>query len=173
MKRRALLLATLALAGCAGPSVQDYASETPKLDLRSFFTGDLTAKGFFTDRSGRVVKRFTVAMNGSWEGDLGTLDEQFVYTDGTRQRRVWKLKALGDGRFSGTAGDVVGEAEGAVAGNAFRFVYTLALPVDGRVWDVKLDDWMFLMDERTVLNRSAMSKFGIHLGDVTLVITKD
>ncbi len=173
MKRRALLLATLALAGCAGPSVQDYASESPKLDLRTFLTGDLTAKGFFTDRSGRIVKRFTVAMKGSWAGNQGTLDEQFVYTDGTRQQRVWHLKDLGNGRFTGTASDVVGEADGEVAGNAFRFRYTLALPVDGRVWDVQIDDWMFLMDERTVLNRSPMSKFGIHLGDITIVITRD
>lgn len=172
--RRLLLAAAaaLSLAGCAGPVVQDYAAEKPALDLRTFFNGDLTAQGLFTDRSGRVVKRFTVTMNGRWEGDSGVLDERFQYSDGTTQRRVWRLKALGGGRYSGTADDVVGEAQGETAGNAFRFVYTLALPVDGRVWNVALDDWMFLMDERTVLNRSAMSKLGLHVGDVTLVITK-
>jgi hypothetical protein len=176
MNRRKLLvttLATLALSGCAGPAVQDYARETPPLDLRTFFNGDLTAKGLFTDRSGRVVKRFTVKMSGRWDGDNGTLDERFDYSDGTTQRRVWRLKALGAGRYTGTADDVVGEAQGETAGNAFRFVYTLALPVDGRVWDVALDDWMFLLDGRTVLNRSAMSKLGLHIGDVTLVINKD
>lgn len=173
--RRAALLTTaaLALAGCASPTVQDYAAETPKLDLRTFFNGSLTAKGLFTDRSGRVVKRFTVTMTGRWEGDDGTLDERFQYSDGTTQRRVWHLKALGGGRYSGTADDVVGPAEGAAAGNAFHWTYTLALPVDGRVWNVALDDWMFLVDERTILNRSAMSKLGLHLGDLTLVIAKD
>ena len=175
LTRRAWLAlgATLALAGCAGPQVQDYAGEKPTLDLRSFFNGDLTAKGLFTDRAGRVVKRFTVQMNGRWEGDSGVLDEHFVYSDGSTQRRVWRLKALGQGRYSGTADDVVGEALGDSAGNAFRWAYTLALPVDGRVWNVALDDWMFLVDEGTVLNRSAMSKFGLHLGDVTLVITRN
>jgi len=178
LPRRTLLAATaamasLALAGCAGPAVQDYAAEKPVLDLRSFFNGDLTAKGLFTDRSGRVVKRFTVTMSGRWDGDSGVLDERFQYSDGTTQRRVWRLKSLGGGRYSGAADDVVGEAQGEAAGNAFRFVYTLALPVDGRVWNVALDDWMFLMDERTVLNRSAMSKLGLHLGDVTLVITRN
>jgi len=172
--RRSLLaaMALLALAGCAGPAVQDYAAEKPVLDLRTFFNGELTAQGLFTDRSGRVVKRFSVTMTGRWDGDNGVLDERFQYSDGTTQRRVWRLKALGGGRYSGTADDVVGEAAGETAGNAFRFVYTLALPVDGRVWHVALDDWMFLMDERTVLNRSAMSKLGLHVGDVTLVITK-
>ena len=177
LTRRTLLAASVAtasltLAGCAGPAVQDYAAEKPVLDLRSFFNGDLTAKGLFTDRSGRVVKRFTVTMNGRWDGDNGVLDEHFQYSDGTTQRRVWRLKALGGGRYSGAADDVVGEAQGETAGNAFRFAYTLALPVDGRTWHMALDDWMFLMDERTVLNRSAMSKLGLHVGDVTLVITK-
>lgn len=173
-RRRALLLGAtaLALAGCAGPQVQDYAAERPQLDLRAFLDGELSAKGMFTDRAGRVVKRFTVTMQGRWTGNDGILDEQFVYSDGSTQRRVWRLKSLGQGRYTGTADDVVGEASGESAGNAFRWAYTLALPVDGRVWNVALDDWMFLIDETTVLNRSAMSKFGLHLGDVTLVISK-
>ncbi|MFT7773738.1 DUF3833 domain-containing protein [Roseateles sp.] len=175
LPRRALLGAgiAIALAGCASPDVRDYAAEAPRLDLRGFFNGPLSAKGMFTDRAGRVVKRFTVEMTGRWEGNEGVLDERFRYSDGSTQRRVWRLRALGQGRYSGTADDVVGEAAGESAGNALRWNYTLALPVDGRVWNVALDDWMFLLDERTILNRSAMSKLGLHLGDVTLVITKD
>lgn len=171
--RRGLLgMACALLTGCAGPQVQDYAHEQPALDLRTFLNGKLTAKGMFTDRSGRVVKRFTVAMKGSWQGDEGVLDEHFAYSDGSTQRRVWRLKALGQGRYAGTADDVIGEAKGEGAGNAFRWGYTLALPVEGQVWQVSLDDWMYLIDRQTLLNRSAMSKFGLHLGDVTLVITK-
>jgi len=175
MNRRTLLAATVAMAltACAGPEVRDYAKEEPRFDLRNFFNGPLTAKGMFTDRAGRVVKRFSVQMVARWDGDVGVLDERFQYSDGTTQRRVWRLRATGQGRYVGTADDVVGEAAGESAGNAFRWAYTLALPVDGRVWDVTLDDWMFLLDEHTVLNRSSMSKFGLHLGDVTLVITKD
>lgn len=173
--RRTLLSLGMAcvLAGCAGPQVQDYALEQPRLDLRDYLNGRLTAHGVFTDRAGRVIKRFTVQMTGHWEGDTGTLDEHFLYSDGSTQRRVWRLTHLGQGRYSGRADDVVGEARGESAGNAFRWVYTLALPVDGRVWHVELDDWMFRMDERTVINRSAMSKYGWHLGDVTLAFTKE
>lgn len=172
--RRALLLGagTWALAGCAGPQVQDYAQERPRLDLREYLDGPLTAHGVFTDRSGKVLRRFTVQMTGRWQGDQGTLDEHFTYSDGSTQRRVWHLTHLGDGRYRGTADDVVGEALGQSAGNAFRWVYTLALPVDGRVWQVELDDWMYRIDEHTVINRSAMRKFGIHLGDVTLAFTR-
>ncbi|MFG6443325.1 DUF3833 domain-containing protein [Roseateles sp. LKC17W] len=163
----------LTLTGCAGPQVQDYARETPVLNLRDYLSGPLTAHGMFTDRSGRVVKRFTVTMTGTWQGDSGVLDEHFIYSDGTKERRVWRLKDLGNGRYSGRADDVIGEALGETSGNAFRWRYTLALPVDGRVWHVAMDDWMYMVDARTVLNRTAMSKFGIHLGDVTLAFTKD
>jgi hypothetical protein len=134
-------------------SVQDYAKEQPQLDLRQYFNGPLTAHGMFTDRSGKVVKRFTVRMTGRWKGDEGTLDEHFVYSDGSTQQRTWHLRHLGDGRYSGRADDVVGEAQGQSAGNAIRWSYVLALPVDGRVWNVRMDDWMYLMDGRTLLNR--------------------
>lgn len=163
----------LVLTACASPQVQDYAQEKPMLDLRSYFNGPVTAHGVFTDRSGKVVRRFSVKMACSWQGDQGVLDEDFTYSDGSKQRRVWRLSRLADGRYTGQADDVVGQAQGQVAGNAFQWRYTLALPVDGRVWNVDFDDWMFLMDERTLLNKAVMSKWGIRLGEVTLSFTKD
>jgi Protein of unknown function (DUF3833) len=177
MNRRLLLTsgasaAALSLAGCAGPQVSDYASDKPVLDLRRYFNGTLDAYGVFTDRSGKVVKRFTVVMRCSWNGEEGVLDEDFIYSDGTTQKRIWRLTHLGNGRYTGRADDVVGTALGQTAGNSFRWGYTLALPVDGKVWNVEFDDWMYLMDERVMLNKATMSKFGIRLGEVTLSFVK-
>ena len=53
----------LALSGCASPSIDDYGSESPAFDLKNYFNGAVDAWGIFTDRSGKVVKRFTVLMN--------------------------------------------------------------------------------------------------------------
>ena len=177
MNRRLLLtsgasVAALSLAGCAGPQVSDYASDKPVLDLRRYFNGVLDAYGVFTDRSGKVVRRFTVVMRCSWTGEEGVLDEDFSYSDGTTQKRIWRLTHLGNGRYTGRADDVVGSALGQTAGNSFRWGYTLALPVDGTVWNVEFDDWMYLMDERVMLNKATMSKFGIRLGEVTLSFVK-
>ena len=47
------------LGGCSTPQVQDYAKEAPVLELRDYFNGTLDAYGIFTDRSGKVLKRFT------------------------------------------------------------------------------------------------------------------
>jgi hypothetical protein len=142
------------------------------LDLRTYFNGIVDAWGVFTDRSGKVVKRFTVVMQCSWQGDEGVLDEAFTYSDGTTQRRVWRVRQLADGRYTGVADDVVGQAQGQARGNALRWRYTLALPVDGRVWHVTFDDWMYLMTDKVLLNRATMSKFGVTLGEVTLSFTK-
>ena len=175
MKRRSILAATAAaalLAACASPTPADYAGEKPLLDLKSYFNGDITAHGIFTDRSGKVVRRFTVAMKCAWQGDDGVLDERFVYSDGETQQRIWRLKKLPDGRYTGTADDVVGTAQGQSSGNAFQWSYTLRLPVDGKTYEVQFDDWMYLMDERVMLNKAVMSKFGVRLGEVTLAFYK-
>jgi hypothetical protein len=66
----------------------------------------------------------------------------------------------------------VGVAEGRSAGNALNWRYTLSLPVDGKVYEVQFDDWMYLMDDKVMLNKAVMSKFGIYLGEVTLSFYK-
>jgi hypothetical protein len=164
--------AALALASCSAPAPQRYAGQQPVLDVQRYFNGRLLAHGMFQDRSGAVIKRFVVTMQCRWDGDTGTLDEDFTYADGTRQHRTWTLRKVAPDRYIGTAPDVVGEAVGIVAGNALRWNYVLALPVDGRVVQVDFEDWMFLIDRRVMLNRATMSKFGIALGAVTLSFDK-
>ena len=167
--RRLLALGLAALlAGCASPQPADYAAEKPRLDLKTYFNGELVAHGLFTDRSGKVQRRFTVAMTGRWNGNEGTLDERFTYSDGHTERRVWRLTDEGGGRYTGRADDVLGEAIGIAVGNALNWRYTLKLPVDDSVYEVQFDDWMYQMDDRVLLNRATMSKFGFRLGEVTL-----
>ena len=212
MKRRLILaLATagtaLVLAGCASQDINNYANEKPALDLQQYFNGTLDAYGVFTDRSGAVVKRFTVLMVCTWTGDEGVLDEAFIYSDGTKQTRIWRLKKTGNGSFVGRADDVVGEALGESRGNAFHWTYTMRLPIGDKpsdaglpqgasapvgsdpsgnggsaareaasvgayTIDVQFDDWMYLVNDKVMLNKATMSKFGVRLGEVTLSFTK-
>lgn len=168
----ALLLLAALLSGCAGPQVSDYAAQTPVLDLARYLNGPLVAHGIVTDRGGRVTRRFTVDLQGRWVGDDGELDERFRFSDGSTQHRIWRLKKGADGRYSGRADDVVGEAVGQAAGNALQWRYTLRLPVDGRDIEVQFDDWMFLIDDRTLINRATISKFGIRFGEVLLAFQR-
>ena len=119
--RRLWLIAALAtpllFGGCASHTPADHAGQLPTLDLARYFNGQVLAHGMFQDRAGRVVKRFTVQITGTWQGDQGTLDERFAYADGSTQRRVWHLTRGPGGTYTGRADDVVGEATGQAVGN--------------------------------------------------------
>ena len=161
------------LAGCASaPKPQDYRDEKPVLDLKTYFVGTVDAWGYFQDRGGKVVRRFKVEIQCRWGGDVGTLDERFTYADGKTERRVWTVRKNGD-RYTGTAHDVVGEATGEASGNALNWKYVLAAKRDnGDTVNLDMDDWMWLLDEKTLANRTTFSKFGIRFGEVTFFFRK-
>lgn len=170
----AVLGAALAglLAGCASPDVRHYQDASPKLDVVRYFSGTTDAWGMFQKRSGEVVKRFHVTITGTGDDRSFTLDERFRYDDGTTEQRVWRLARSPDGSWTGRAGDVRGEATGEVAGNALRWQYTLMLPVGGTTYAMQMDDWMFLIDDCTMINRASMNKFGVEVGQVTLTFRR-
>ncbi len=168
----ATLLCALALAGCTAVSPFDYRAERPELDLERYFNGTVDGWGMVQDRSGRVLRRFYVKIDASWSGNVGTLDEAFDWSDGKKERRVWTITKLGPNDYSGTAGDVVGQARGVAHGNTLQWRYVLRLPAEQGGWAVDLDDWMYLVDEDTLLNRSVITKFGIRFADITIAFRK-
>ena len=174
--RVALLSLVVLLAGCAGIEPQVYANEKPALDLRTYFNGTLEGHGAFMDRGGEVKRRFVVTIKATWTGSgdtlVGTLDEDFVWSDGEREKRVWTLKpdpARGPGHWTGTAADVRGQAHGVVAGNTLNWRYTFMLKTkDGKSYDIAFDDWMYLIDDRVLLNRAVMRFWGFRVGEVLI-----
>lgn len=171
MIRRLIVFVAALVAGCSSVKVDDFRAEQPALDLREYFDGPVDAWGIVRNRDGRISQRFKVAINGTWNGDIGTLDELFTYSDGRTQRRVWTLRKNGN-RYVGTAADVVGEAQGEVAGNAFRFAYVLDFPYGDSTVHLNVDDWMYRVDETVVLNRSSITKFGVEVAQVMISFRK-
>ena len=165
-----LVLAVL-VSSCA-TKITAYEATTPEIKLEEFFDGELFAYGIVQNRFGKVQKRFTVDMVANWEGNVGILEEDFYYADGTTDRRVWRLVKEGNGVYSGTASDVSSDAIGATQGFAFQWGYTLDVPIDGKTWSFKLNDWMYLVDKKRLVNRAEMKKFGFVVGEITLVIEK-
>ena len=161
----------LLTTSCTSVQLSDYANQKPHFDMQEYFNGHVVAYGIVQDRSGKVIRRMTVDMQCSWQGDTGTLDENFTYADGKKERRVWTIKKLND-RYIGTAADVIGEAAGAAAGNALNWKYVLALPVGDKVYNVNFDDWMWQLDDKIMMNRAVFSKFGFKLGEVLITFYK-
>ncbi|MDN7135293.1 DUF3833 domain-containing protein [Pseudidiomarina terrestris] len=167
----AMILVMFAMIGCS-TSLDTYRDKEPHLKLEEFFNGELVAYGMVQDYSGEVIQRFRVDLVGSWEGNEGVLDETFYYADGREQKRIWYITKTAPDQYEGRASDVEGVAKGKVAGNVLNWSYVLTIELDGEPFSVKLDDWLYLVDEDNMINRTHMYKYGINVGEITLYIGK-
>lgn len=175
MKIIATLLtgAIIMLSACTDASITKYADTKPVIRFDQFFNGPVKGYGVIYGRNGEVKDRFTVDMKGQWNADnTGTLAEDFVYFSGRKQQRTWNLVKTGDNSFTGTAYDIVGTAKGSSAGSATHWQYVMTVPVGNHNIALAFDDWMYLMDEKTIMNRVDMKKFGIRVGEVNVVMIK-
>ncbi|WP_044617419.1 DUF3833 domain-containing protein [Gynuella sunshinyii] len=159
------------LSSCSN-KLSYYENTEPKLAFDEYFSGNLNGWGLVQNWKGQVVRRFDIKMTGSWQGDKGELHEQFHYYDGEDQQRVWRIQKLDDGSFEGRADDILGPAVGASNGNAINWHYVIDLPVGGKVYRVKFDDWMWLMNDGVLINRSYIKKFGITVAELTIFIQR-
>ena len=168
-----ILLAALSVASCGGLKLQDFEKAEPELKLEDYFVGRMKAWGQFQDRFDRVRRRFTVDIEGTWDGEKLTLTEDFLYDDGETERRIWTLRKTGPQEWEGTAAGVVGVAKGKVSGNALNWTYHFDLPVGDGTLRVKFDDWLWLQDERVMINRAYVSKFGFKIGEALIFFSKE
>lgn len=176
MTRRLLALALLCapLLGCATRlDGERYDDLGPPFDLFAFFDGEVRAWGIVQNRGGELVQRFEVDISGTVDGDRLVLDERFRYGLGEGPAtRVWTIERLGDGRYRGSAGDILGTAGGSDHGNAFRWSYSMDLPVGGNRYEVRFEDWIWALDERRIFNRSYIQKFGLDMAEVTIFMQR-
>ena len=167
-----LLMFSLTLTGCASLNLKEFANTQPKFDLPAYFAGDTWAYGIFQSRGGAVQRQFKVHLVGKQEGDTFVLTEHFQYSDGETGERIWRITRDGPDRYIGRADDIVGVAHGHEVGQALNWHYTLKLPYNGSTIDVRFDDWMFRLSDKTMMNRAYVSKFGVRVGEVTLFFMK-
>lgn len=159
------------LMGCA-TTLDVYKGKEPALQLDQFFNGELTAWGVVMNRSGVVTRRFVATLHGHWDGPNGVLKEEFIFDDKEVQKREWKLKKVGENQFEGTASDVEGTGKGQTSGFAMNWKYVLKITNNGTTYDIPFDDSMFLVDQKSVINRAVMSKFGFRIGEIIIFIQK-
>jgi hypothetical protein len=168
-------VAFLALAACSGrPGPTDPLLSDRKLNLEEFFDGRTVAHGQFQDAFGTVRRRFVVTIDGDWQPKTGTLtlDENFVYEDGTTENRLWTLTKTGPDTWQGTAPGVLGTATGIERGDTFNWTYRIDLPVPDGTLRVGFDDWMWLLTEDRLLNIAYMRKAGVRIGQVVITFEK-
>ena len=140
--------------------------------IETFFLGRSRASGVFHDRFGTLRTRFVAEIEGAFEGDEFVLAERFLYDDGRRESRTWRIRPHDGGTYHGRADDIVGLATGQATASSIDWRYVLSLKIGARRWNMNFED-SFLLVGDMVINRARMSKFGIRLGEATIVFRRE
>ena len=164
------LLVLTCVTACSS-AVTIYKERQPGFSMTSFFNGDLCAWGVVRNRSNDVNRKFVASIKATASADSVELDEVFLFDDGERQTRVWQFTKRGN-LWVGEAGDVVGEATGEVSGDTLHLTYQLTVKVDDSDYVIAMDDWLHLVDNNTLLGSTDMSKWGLDVGRIDIVIQK-
>ena len=152
--------------------VGHYAGNKPKMDVKEYFNGKIKAWGIIQDWRGRVVSKFDIDLVGTWNGDVGKLAEEFHFYDGRKMQRSWTIQKIDESNYKGMADDVDGVAPGEIKGDAVNWKYVMQIPVDGKIYKLNMNDWMWQMNDGVLINRSYMKKFGITVAELTLFMQK-
>ncbi len=168
----ALGASVLVLSACAtAPALPKETGPKPFV-LEQALVGPSVARGAIRTITG-VHRPFTANLNGSWDGQIFVLEEDFLFDDGQKDKKTWRLKRVAEGRYEGAREDVVGVAKGFQDGPAFRLEYDIRLPkkdgTPGR--KVRFRDVMVLTADDVVINNATIGYFGLHVGGVNLKIT--
>ncbi|HSC68831.1 MAG TPA: DUF3833 family protein, partial [Cellvibrio sp.] len=89
-----------------------------------------------------------------------------------KQKRVWTIKKIADGSYEGTASDIIDKATGKAEGSAVHWNYVMDLPVKDTTYKIRFDDWMWLMNDGVLINRSYLKKFGFTVSELTIFMQK-
>lgn len=165
----------ISLSACSKIEMEQFKNNTPKLDLFSFFEGNTVAYGIFEDRFGNLKRQFRVNISGTIVDETLTLDEDFLYDDGEKDKRIWEIKKITEKdkiTYEGKAEDIEGIATGSISGNTLNWSYDIYLNIKGSNIKVHFNDWIYKQSENLAINRAYVSKFGINIGSVTLVFLR-
>ncbi len=167
--RVAALVALLALLGCSSPlPVASFAGDGKPFDPVTFFQGSIHSWGVLENRSGQPTDIVRTDGIGVAEGPDGVHFPQQVRVGQEKPSfRDWHMRRVGPGRYEATANDMVGTVQGEAAGRAFHWTWTLALHPDNPLTNLSMDQWWYLQDDGSMLNRTIITKLGIVVAEVT------
>jgi len=160
------------LAGFMAQRPADYSGEAPPFDIRTQLSGELLMEGVIYGPTGRVSARFVADAQARWSGNRCVMTEDFRYESGRRQRREWRLTLGNDGAIRAEADDVPGGGLGRQSGSAVVLRYPIRLPDDAGGHVLKVTDWMYLMPNGTIMNRSQFRKFGFKVAELVATIRR-
>lgn len=151
---------------------EDYAGKGPAFDVREHLNGPILCEGLIYGPTGRVSSRFVADMNVEWDGDTGLMTEEFRYDSGARQSRCWTLRVRQDGSIEAEAPDVIGTGTGRQTGAGLQLNYRIRLPEESGGHVLDTTDWMYLVENGAIINRSQFRKYGIKVAELVATMRR-
>ena len=161
-----MAIAKSRLAAFRAQVPSDYADHGPQFDIRERLNGPITCEGIIYGPLGRVTSRFTAQFDVSWQGNVGRMVEVFHYDSGNVQNREWTLALGNDGSIRAEAPDLVGVGQGQQMGSAVLLNYRIRLSDEAGGHVLDTTDWMYLMQNGSIMNRSQFRKFGFKVAEL-------
>jgi hypothetical protein len=161
----ALTLVKARFASFMAQAPDDY-SDGPMFNMREVFNGPIECEGVIYGPTGRVTSRFEADFIASWDGNIGTVREEFRYDSGNVQHREWKFTLGNDGSMKAEAPDLVGVGTGQQHGSAVQLNYNIKLTDEAGGHVLAVNDWMYMTPNGNVMNRSQFRKFGIKVAEL-------
>ena len=162
----ALLWAKTRYADFRAQTPEDYADNTRDFDLRHHLNGPILCEGVIYGPTGKVTSRFIADFEADWDGNRGVMTEAFRYDSGRTQDRKWELTLGNDGTIKAEADDLDGPGTGHQKGSAVVLNYRIKLPKEAGGHTLDTTDWMYLMENDTIMNRSQFRKFGFKVAEL-------
>jgi hypothetical protein len=161
-------VALFTFAGCAAPlGPHAFADTRPTFNPVVFWTGHTSSWGVVENRDGAPTEIITTSTDGTPEGDGGLHMVQHVTTNGKASVRDWHIRRVENNEFEARANDVVGTARGSPSGRTLHWTWTLAAKPGNALYNVRMEQWMYLADNGTLLNRTIVTKLGVRLVEIS------
>ena len=142
------------------------------LNFENFFTGEVIAKGnlilFFPKKS---VKNLYVVFKGVFKNNKLRLIEKYIENE-KKIIRNWSFEKKSNTLFIGKEKNVKGKIIVHVNKNNLKMRYYFKLLIWKFTVTVLINDYMFLINDKEIVNTTYVSKFGINLAKVVLLYKK-
>lgn len=136
----------------------DYLDKSTKIDIKKFFTGDVEAFAIIQDENAKIIGTYSSKINGKWDENKGVIQHNFIDDSGNKENRTWLITLQPDGTFEVVGHDFTKTADGKQLGNAAQMIYSLIVRTKEGKEEVKFEDKMYLVDEKSMILISNFTK---------------
>ena len=158
----------LGLLGCGEAlPVSGFRETAPVIDPIRFFTGHVSSWGVLEDRAGQPTRIVKTDCTGDMHDGTLRLTQLLFIGEDAPVTRTWQMRRTAPGRYGATANDMVGNATGEANGRAFHWTWTLATSPGNPLKNVHMDQWWYLLDDGSMLNRTTIRKLGVIVAEVS------